>query len=259
MIRRILAVSLGGAALSYVLVAGGYFFAQGPMIFPAPAGARSPRQGAVVRGEGFRALDAPLAGARGTVVLFHGNAEDLADGGAMISLWRELGFGAFAVEYPGYGVARDLGPPSRDAIFASAERALSWLRERRPGLLVLQGQSLGCAVAAEMARRGYGSRLVLLAPFTSLAEAAQRVVPWMPASLLLRERFAFDTSAIAAQVRQPVLIVHGTLDEVLPVEMGTRLAHEFPHAVLRLIPGAHHNDLVSTHRAALLSALAGGL
>ncbi|HZX97783.1 MAG TPA: alpha/beta hydrolase [Myxococcales bacterium] len=252
--RRVLVALLGGAALLYVLVCAFYFFAQGKMIFPAPAGARTlPAAGTVVRGDGFRALDAPLPGGRGTVVLFHGNGEDLADAAAMIDLWRELRFSVFAVEYPGYGIARDLGAPSRDAIYASAERALSWVRERRPGLLVVQGQSLGSAVAAEMARRGFGSRLVLLAPLTSLAEVAQRVVPWLPARLLLRERF--DTSAIAGEVRQPVLIVHGTADEVLPVEMAKRLSREFPHAELHLIPGAHHNDLLSSYLPALRSAL----
>ena len=254
MIRRVLVTLLGGAALLYVLVCAFYFCAQGPMIFPAPPGARAlPAVGTAVRGEGFRALDAPVAGARGSVVLFHGNAEDLADAGTMIALWKDLGFSVFAVEYPGYGIARDLGAPSRDAIYASAERALIWLRERRPGLLVLQGQSLGGAVAAEMARRGFGSRLVLVSTFTSLAEAAQRTVPWVPVRPLLRERF--DNSAIAGEVQMPVLIVHGTLDEVLPVEMATRLAREFPQARLQLIAGGHHNDLLSSHLPALRSAL----
>jgi pimeloyl-ACP methyl ester carboxylesterase len=80
------------------------------------------------------------------------------------------------------------------------------------------------------------------------------VVPWIPAGLLVRDRF--DTAAIATEVRQPVLIVHGTADEVVPVEMGTRLAREFPRARLRLISGAHHNDLLASHAAEVRAAIA---
>ncbi|MGE5047839.1 MAG: alpha/beta hydrolase [Deltaproteobacteria bacterium] len=256
MIRRVLATALGAAGL-YLAVCAFFFFAQRAMVFPAPPGERpAPAAGTVVRGDGFRALDAPVTDARGTVVLFHGNGEDLADAGAMIALWQGLRFSVFAVEYPGYGVARDLGSPSRKGIVASADRALSWLRARgaRDEVMVLQGQSLGTAVAAEMARKGFGSRLVLISPFTSVMELGRRVVPWLPAGLLVRDRF--DTAAIAPEVRQPVLIVHGTADEVVPVEMGTRLAGEFPRAQLRLISGAHHNDLLASHAAEIRAAIA---
>jgi pimeloyl-ACP methyl ester carboxylesterase len=259
-IRRVMLSAIAGAAALYLLLCAFFFLAQRAMIFPAPAGARSPAAlGTVVRGEDFRALDAPVPDARGTVVLFHGNGEDLADAGSMIALWHGLRFSVFAVEYPGYGIARDLGGPSRTSILASAERALGWLRDHgvRADTVVLQGQSLGSAVAAEMARRGFGARLVLISPFTSVMDLAQRVVPWVPARLIVRDRF--DTASIAREIRQPVLIVHGTADEVVPVEMGTQLAREFPHAQLRLIPGAHHNDLLSAHLAALRNAIAAQL
>lgn len=256
MIRRVLLGALSIAAALYVLVCMFFFAAQRAMVFPAPPGARSlPAVGTLVRADAFRAIDAPIPSAHGTVVLFHGNGEDLADAAPMIALWHDLRFSVLAVEYPGYGVARDLGAPSRDGILTSAARALTWLAGRTgPESIVLQGQSLGSAVAVEMARRGFGHRVVLLSPFTSLIELAQRVVPWVPARLLVRDRF--DTSAIAREVRQPVLIVHGTEDEVVPVEMGTRLARQFSRVQLRLIRGAHHNDLLAAHEPALRAALA---
>jgi pimeloyl-ACP methyl ester carboxylesterase len=255
-IRRAILMVLGAAAGLYIVACAFFFFAQRSMIFPAPPGERAPAAGSVVRGEGFCALDAPVPQARGTVVLFHGNGEDLADAEAMIALWRGLRFSVFAVEYPGYGIARHLGGPSREAILVSAERALTWLRKRgvRDESLVLQGQSLGTAVATEMAEKGFGSRLILISPFTSVVELAQRVVPWLPAWLMVRDRF--DSMAIAREVRQPVLIVHGTADEVVPVEMGMRLAREFPRGQLRLIPGAHHNDLLDAHAGPLRTTLA---
>ena len=255
MIRRVGVVAAAIAGI-YLLLALAFVVVQRRVIFPAPQGARPlPPGGTVVRGEGFVALDAPIAGARGTVALFHGNGEDLADAAPMIGAWQAAGYSAFAIEYPGYGIARELGSPSENAILASAERSLTWLRAQagRPATLVLQGQSLGTAVAVEMAQRGFGERLVLISPFTSLADMAQHVAPWLPTRLLLRDRF--DTAAIAAQVQQTVLIVHGTADEVVPVDMGIRLAALFPRVQLRLIRGGRHNDLLAVHGPALRKAL----
>lgn len=65
MIRRVLATVLGGAAGLYLVICVFFFFAQRAMVFPAPRGERpSPAAGTVVRGDGFRALDAPVRDAR---------------------------------------------------------------------------------------------------------------------------------------------------------------------------------------------------
>ena len=53
-----------------------------------------------------------------------------------------------------------------------------------PERIVLWGTSLGTGVAAEMARRGRGGRLVLVSPYTSIPDLVTDVVPFVPASLL---------------------------------------------------------------------------
>jgi pimeloyl-ACP methyl ester carboxylesterase len=171
----------------------------------------------------------------------------------MVSLLRTLGVGVLAVEYPGYGVAG--GTPSEQGAYAAAESALSWLRTERgvdDARVVLLGQSLGSGVATEMARRGHGARLVLISPFTSVAGMARRLFPFFPARFV---RHRFDTLSKAASIPVPVLILHGTEDEVVPFSMGERLAAAFPQARLVQIPGGQHNDLLTLHAIAVREAL----
>jgi len=217
---------------------------QTSMIFPAPAQGRPPAYPDNL----FRTPEAAFLYFQGkkVVAYFHGNGEDLADSIPMISLLRSLGMGVLAVEYPGYGIAG--GRPSERGAYAAAESALGWLRaERGVGSerVILLGQSLGSGVAAEMARRGLGTRLVLISPFTSIPDMARRIIPFFPARFV---RHRFDTLSKAPAISMPVLVIHGTEDEVVPFSMGERLSHAFPHAQLVVVPEGRHNDL-STLRA----------
>jgi pimeloyl-ACP methyl ester carboxylesterase len=156
---------------------------------------------------------------------------------------HESGIGVYAVEYPGYGLAGGEAP-SEDAIYAAAEAALRHLQGAHHvprGATVLEGQSLGTGVAAEMARRGFGARLVLLSPYTSMIAMASLVAPFLPVRWLLRDRYETDRKAPALDV--PALVVHGTSDEVIPFSMGQRIAALLPRSELVRIDGGHHADL----------------
>ena len=221
------------------------------MIFPAPPQGREPAYpDNLVKTSSATFL---FFEGKKVVAYFHGNGEDLADSIPMISLLRSLGMGVLAVEYPGYGVAG--GSPSERGAYAAAESALLWLRSDRqigPERVVLLGQSLGTGVASEMAKRGLGARLVLISPFTSVVEMARRMLPFFPAALV---RHPFDTESKAPAIALPVLIVHGTEDEVVPFTMGERLARLFPHAQLVPLAGGQHNDLLTMHAIAMREAL----
>jgi uncharacterized protein len=227
-------------------------WSQTSLIFPAPPRGREPAYPDNL----VRTPEATFLYFEGkrVVVWFHGNGEDLADAVPMVSLLRTMGVGVLGVEYPGYGVAG--GTPSESGAYEAAERALSWLRDERGvsnDRTVLLGQSLGSGVATEMARRGYGARLVLISPFTSVAEMARKLFPFFPARFV---RHRFDTLSKAPAVSMPVLILHGTDDEVVPFRMGERLAKAFPQAQFVAIPGGQHNDLLSLHAIAVREALA---
>jgi hypothetical protein len=229
------------------------FLNQRQLVFPVPPGAHEPKlPGATLlripgsEGSTVYALHVPAPEGAPTVVHFHGNGEQLADGSTWLAQhFQEAGLGFYAVEYPGYGLAAVGQGPSEQGIYAAAERALAHLH----GALgvpkestVLQGQSLGSGVAVEMAKRGLGTRLVLITPYTSIVEVGARIFPWLPASLLVRD--PFDSAAKAPGLKLPVLIVHGTRDEVIPVDMGQRLGTLFPNATTRILEGKRHNDVL---------------
>ncbi|HEY6555937.1 MAG TPA: alpha/beta fold hydrolase [Polyangiaceae bacterium] len=239
-----------GLAGAYAAVAALAFIGQRSLMYPRPSGQLQPRaRGAtllrVAGPDGTRAcaLYVPAAAGRPTLVHFHGNGEDLSDQTTLVEAFAERGLGVYAVEYPGYGLLRDQ-PLSERALYASAEAALRHLRDElgvAPDRTVVQGQSLGTGVAAEMAVRGHAARLVLISPFTSMTEMAKQVFPWLPVRQLVRDRY--DTAAKAPLLTLPTLVIHGSDDEVIPAFMGRRITERLPHARLVSISGGRHNDL----------------
>ena len=200
-------------------------------------------------------LHLPAEPGRPTVVHFHGNGEQLSNLLELGEALHERGVGFLAVEYPGYGT--NPGSPSEQGLYQAAEVALAELRALGvgPEATVLSSRSVGGGVAVEMAKRGHGARMVLLAPFTSVVDMANLAFPFLPTRLLVRD--AFDNAAKAPGVTIPVLIFHGDQDEIIPVQMGQRLGRLFPHATMETIPGAHHNDLLERTWPALVDRMAG--
>lgn len=245
-------MALAVAAGLYLVLAGAIFFLQGSLIFPAPPRGRPPAfaDHLLEAGSARYLWFAPPAPDAPVVVQFHGNGEDLADIGPDLDLAREAGCGVAAVEFPGYGVAP--GTPGEAAIYEAAEavvRKLNVPQER----LVLMGRSLGSGVAVELARRGHGARVALISPYTSIAALGQGLYPWLPVSLMTRHRF--DSLSKAPAVKVPVLVVHGTDDEVVPFWMGERLARAFPNGQLDRVVGGHHNDLYAAFGPGMRAAL----
>ncbi|WP_394846976.1 alpha/beta fold hydrolase [Pendulispora brunnea] len=246
---KIVRFAVGAVGVVYAAAAALAFAKQRAILFPAGA----PRdvvmpEGQLVRisaeGREVFALHAPAKDADApTLVFFHGNGEQLADLPVILRLFATYRLGAYAIEYPGYGLAHAQSV-SEAAVYEAAEAGLVHL-EKELGIprerIVLVGQSIGSGAATEMARRGHGSKLVLLSPYTSIAEMARVVLPMFPGSLMVRDRF--DNASKAPGIDIPVLILHGTADELIPVTMGKKLATLFPQAQLALVEGGHHGDL----------------
>jgi pimeloyl-ACP methyl ester carboxylesterase len=252
-----------GIALVYELVAFGVFALQRKLIYPWRGVGNVPAlPGATLEtfggadGRKVHALYAEASDGAPTMVHFHGNGEELADMVGFVELFRARGFGMLAVEYPGYGLSRGL-EPNEAAIYDDAEVALRELHEKK-GVprerIVLFGQSLGTGVAVEMARRGYGARVVLLSPYTSIADVANRFFPILPNRWLVRDRF--DSAGKASSIHAPVLVVHGTDDEVIPFTLGKKLAGLFPNARFVALEKGRHNDLFFRGGDALVDDIA---
>ena len=228
----------------YSAVAVAAFSLQRSIIFPVPPEALQPKRMTLLRlSDSVVAIARPAREGQPTVAFFHGNAVQLADAEWLGDQLAELGIGFFAVEFPGYGLAAAAGGPSEQGCYSAAEIALTFLEKSTPrGQIVLLGQSLGTGVAVEMAARGHGSKLILVTPYTSIPQMAAELFWFLPTRLLVRD--SFDNLGKAKRLSLPVLIIHGTADEVVPTRMGQALAKEFPRAELMRVEGAHHNDLI---------------
>lgn len=204
--------------------------------------------------ERVEVLRLPAAPDAPTVVYFHGNAAQLPDGAWLGAQLRERGMGFYGVEYPGYG--HTPGPVTEERIYAAAERALASLRESGVPAerTVLLGQSLGSGVAAEMARRGLGARLILVSAYTSMVEMGRRQFPYLPVGWLVKDRF--DTLDKAPGLKLPALVIHGDRDEVVPFEMGREVARQLPGARFVALPKAGHNDVWDRGGPSLLDEVA---
>ncbi|MFN7133811.1 MAG: alpha/beta hydrolase [Myxococcales bacterium] len=254
---RVLLLALVGTWLLLCAVA---FAWQRRLMYPAPP-PRPPagEVGALLRipgpeGREVLAWYVPAREGEATLVVFHGNGEQLADQVGFGERLHAHGLGMLAVEYPGYGIAP--GETTEAANYAAAEAAVRHAREVL-GLadeqLVLFGRSLGTAVATELAHRGVGARLVLVSPFTSMTEMAGRQFPFLPVSLLLRDRY--QTAAKAPRVQQPAVVIHGARDELIPVEMGRTVCARLPRCELVEVPGAGHNDVLELQPDALVGRI----
>jgi fermentation-respiration switch protein FrsA (DUF1100 family) len=158
---------------------------------------------------------------RGAVLLLHGNAGSIADRIIYLPQFTAMGYGVLLVDYRGYG--RSSGSPDEEGTYADARAAWRWLNERgfAAGDIVLVGESLGGAVAAELAARVQPRALLLLSAFTSVDDLGSELYPWLPVRWI--SRFRYDTLQGVKDYRGPVLVVHSRDDEIVPIAHARRL------------------------------------
>jgi len=118
-----------------------------------------------------------------------------------------------------------------------------------PKSIILYGESLGSGIAARIATERPVAGLILDAPYTSIVELAAQVYPYLPVRHLLSDRY--ETDKVIAQVKVPVLILHGERDPVIPVAMGrelARLANE-PKRLVTFRNGGHSDLYINGNDA----------
>lgn len=182
-------------------------------------------------------------------VYFHGNAGDLPRHAERMRQLAALGGSVLAVDYRGYGLST--GRPSEAGLREDAEAAYAEALALgfRPGAIVLYGESLGSAVAVQLAARRRVAGIILDAPFTSVADVAAGQYWMVPVRLLLRDPFRSDE--VIGSVPAPILILHGTEDRTVPFRLGEALAAAAgPRARFVALPGAGHTVLQDPRAAA---------
>lgn len=185
----------------------------------------------------------PHRDARATLVWFHGNAGNISHRVENIKLLHDrVKINIFIFDYRGYG--RSAGSISEEGAYRDGAAALDFVRQQlavEAKSLIIFGRSLGAAVAAEMALRFACRGLILETPFTSIRDMAKTVFPVLPIGPFLQTRF--DVLEKIAQVKVPLLVLHGDRDDLVPYEHGQRVfaAARAPKEFYT-INGATHND-----------------
>lgn len=155
------------------------------------------------------------------VLCCHGNAGNISDRLAQIHAIYDAGMSVLAFDYAGYGWST--GDPSETQMYVDAASAFQWLAARgfTSNRIIVYGESLGGAVAAQLASKVNPLLLVLEGTFTSLVDVAQIHYPWVPVSWLLRSRF--DTRDHLSRVKCHTVILHSKQDEIVPYEQAVVL------------------------------------
>jgi fermentation-respiration switch protein FrsA (DUF1100 family) len=192
-----------------------------------------------------------------TIVYCHGNAGSLDGRAAILKEMTDRGFGAIIAGYPGFKRRRmpPLVQPSENACYATGHAMVRYLQNRR-GVpmenIVLFGESLGGAVALRTAlnlekgvpEMGYEPckvpAVICYNTFTSLVKRAKEQFPMLPADALMGNRFESDK--IIANVKAPVLLMHGKADEYTSCRHSIDLEKASEgKATLELLDGVTHS------------------
>lgn len=183
-----------------------------------------------------------------TLLYLHGTFRNLFGNQRKIEALRGAGFSVLAVDYRGWGESSPL-TPSEQSILVDAQAAWDELKSYQPvaGKRVIYGHSMGSGVALDLATRlkspaDYGG-LVLESAFTSFTEVAN-ASGWLAGLLNLFNPERFDSISKITRVHAPLLMLHGSHDDTVPVRLGERLfaAANAPKQ-WRLVENAGHSDL----------------
>lgn len=174
-----------------------------------------------------------------TVLYFQGNGGNISTRAPRFRKIMESGFGFYAPAYRGYPGSE--GSPSEEKFISDALHHFDRADAISSGI-VIHGESLGTGVATAVAAQRNAEALVLEAPFTATVDIAADVYPWLPVSLLMKDQFRSRDRI--AHVEEPVLILHGTDDKVVPFAHGQAI-YEFANSPKQFAPfeGAGHTEL----------------
>ncbi|MFH1303868.1 MAG: alpha/beta hydrolase [Planctomycetota bacterium] len=209
--------------------------------------------------------DAELAKGRPVVILLHGNGGNRLHRIETCRLLASLGLHVFAFDYRGY--AENPGSPSQTGLLNDARAFWKYaVRDRKidPDRIILMGESLGGGVATLLAselcqQKTPPAGLVLRSTFSSMVDAASFHYPWVPVSWLLWDQYPSQT--VISNVVCPVLVIHGTEDQIVPYALGKKLfdaaspasATGIPKQMVSVEQGTH-NDLLAEARGTLTAA-----
>lgn len=178
----------------------------------------------------------------GTIVLFHGNGGTAFDRTFYLEPLAELGFRVILAEYPQYGGRP--GKVGEKPFVADGLETVRLAYEEHGEPLYLLGESLGCGVAAAVAKQTSVpiAGIILITPWDTLASVAKSLFPFLPVKLVLTDKY--DSISNLQSFQRKISVVGAERDEILPIKHAHNLYANLPEGNKRMwvIKGASHND-----------------
>lgn len=174
------------------------------------------------------------------LVFYHGNAGTACDRKFLADFFNQLSISYVFVEYAGYG---DGAEPNK----ATLEKNVLDTKEYLEGLsfnkFVLMSESLGAGLASYHATLRAPDKMILVAPYTSMAEVAAFHYWWYPVKLLLKDNYKTDFKDKG--FNGELLVIHGKKDDVIPFKLGEKVFNNAPFANKKslFLENAGHNDI----------------
>jgi fermentation-respiration switch protein FrsA (DUF1100 family) len=196
--------------------------------------------------------------AKHVVLYCHGNGNDVSDLPELARLLRDrLDATVLVWDYRGYGKSE--GTPNEAGVVADGLAAQRWLADRtgrKPADIAVIGRSLGGCVATAIAAEQGAAILVLQSTCTSLTDVAANRYPWLPVRWVMQNRF--DSLKRIKRYEGPVLVSHGTTDEVIPFDQGRALFDAAPgrKRFVEIPAGTHNQPQPPTYYDVLVEMLA---
>lgn len=181
----------------------------------------------------------PLEGAKASILFLHGNADNISHRLDTALALQGIGVQVFLLDYRGYGQSE--GRPSEMGLYADAQAAYFYLTGTLgipAGQVVVFGESLGGAVAADLVTKFPVRAIITEGTLSSVIDVARYLMPWLPARLMVTQKF--DTAAKLSAVKAPKLIIHSKDDELIRFELGEKLfSQSGPPKEFYAIRGSH--------------------
>lgn len=187
----------------------------------------------------------PKDHSRFTVIFCHGNAGNISHRIDKISILHGLGLSVFVFDYRGYGKSK--GSPNERGLYNDAQAAYSYLVNERgvkPEKIILYGESIGAAVAVDLAAKKKVKGLIVEEAFTSIREMAHMAFPMVPYFIFSSR---FDSLSKIGRLACHKLFIHSVDDEIVPFSMGMRLfeAAGQPKRMVK-IRGSHNTAFLNS-------------
>ncbi len=206
----------------YLLFCLAIYCVQGRMLFPAHlampvATDWQPKAGsqAFLRGQcgKLHVASWPVANEKGTVMVFHGNAESLASVEYRVPTFHAQGYSVMAWDYAGYGQSADCWSGEQEML-QDAETAYLWLAAQSKLPIVIYGRSVGSGPAVYIASKYPVEKLLLISPYDTLTNVAGENTPFfVPVRYLMR--FPLASTEWINQVKAPIYAIHGLADTLI--------------------------------------------